>query len=314
VEAIHQLFFGRDSVCEEVESVFGDIALLPERIRRLISKLKHRDLLDDFEKVFPIEEMSSTDDALTLRHPAAPMWNHMMLTEGYYVLLLGDGDKSRGIRGLNCDELADLFEILFTHPMWDIREELATCLTSLTDEPDADDRVGRCLEELTCRQDQLPDRQKNWRITYAVNEAAFQIRAHDDGKLFQKFVKNFYNHGNCRVRGNLQENLIAWMDEQIEPQTLQRIWDANSGTFAYWLEHEDSCWSLDHLHDFFSTSREGVAQDALLAECNSKYLNGPEFDGKKWYKLDRLTFVKTIERVRKRIVKEWSETVEGSHG
>ncbi len=179
------------------------------------------------------------------------------------------------------------FEVLLAHPVWSVTEAAAAALASLADEnPD------------TCRHIEKLFDHKLWRVQYGAAEASFLARFTDRNQLFQEAIGRFYKHPEPLLKGDIAENLAAWIldSNPLERRDLLRTMEQPLG---YWLRNEEEdCWVLDHVYRLFRTlTAEGYDEDCnpLLAGGVSHLLDGDPV----WYSLDRQSFLRRIEERRR---------------
>ena len=176
-----------------------------------------------------------------------------------------------------------VFEVLFSHPLWEVTEQAASVLASIVDENPS---TAHYIKQLF--------KSKAWRAQYGAAEAAFLARFTNKNQLFEEAINTFYRHPEPLLRGNCTENLGAWVLDSSPPERAKLL-RKFEGVFIYWLRNEEEdAWVLDHLYRLFNQlEREGQRADfqPLLEGGVSGLLGGdPE-----WYIIERQEFLLRIE-------------------
>jgi hypothetical protein len=194
---------------------------------------------------------------------------------------------------LDKHDLAIVMRVLFSHPIWSVAESAATVLSGLIV-----DHKEKRAERLQIIRDLLSDK-SNWRAQFGANEAAFAVR-HVDPELFEQSVRDNYKHWNCKIRGLCAENLISQMLNS-GAETRNKMYKQYKVEIAKWVV-DDDCWVLEHVFRLFHTTRDAPITETkqgrkvsvnpnTLAKKSKLLLNV-----KDWHRLDRETFLSTIEK------------------
>ncbi len=135
-----------------------------------------------------------------------------------------------------CRQLKDVAQLLLSHPAWDVREAMATSLASIAM---TREEAVSFIAGLLCDDD--------WKVRYGAVEAAWSYRTADGGQLFSSTVKTHWNDTNCRVRGLLAENLVAWIINTRGEREKKRMVTAWKDYLRRFLEDGD-IWPTENLY------------------------------------------------------------------
>ena len=195
--------------------------------------------------------------------------------------------KTEGIKNLS--KMERVFEVLFAHPLWEVTETAASLLASIVDEdPDRVIVVGNLFSD-----------KKFWRVQYGAAEAAFLARFGNRNKLFTTAIEAFYQHPEPLLRGDIAENLAAWILGSL-PDKRAELMNRFEKTFQLWLTNEDEdAWVLDHTYWLFHQLHQqghSATEIPWMDMQVSRILGGD----RRWYEeTDRLQFLKGIEQRRR---------------
>ncbi len=183
--------------------------------------------------------------------------------------------------------LERIFEVLLAHPLWHITETAASLLASVIDEdPFASHYINRLFEH------------DHWRVQYGAAEAAFLARFNNKNQLFRQAINLFYQHPEPLLRGDIAENLAAWILDTIPSRRVDLLREFEQ-PLSYWTGNEDEdAWILDSVYRLFhQLAREGLKaeQTFLVSSKISSLLSGDPV----WYTLDRQSFLLRIEERRR---------------
>jgi hypothetical protein len=117
-------------------------------------------------------------------------------------------------------------------------------------------------------------------------------------QLFRQAIKAFYQHPEPLLRGDIAENLAAWILDTIPSKRAELLAEFEP-QIRFWLANEDEdAWILDHVyrlfHELAGEGSNGENTPLMKAEVSSLLAGDPI-----WYSLDRQPFLLRIEE-RKR--------------
>ncbi|HEX4749994.1 MAG TPA: toll/interleukin-1 receptor domain-containing protein [Bryobacteraceae bacterium] len=198
--------------------------------------------------------------------------------------------------------MQQFFEILFAYPLWDITEDAAALLAAVIDE---DPESATLISNLF--------RHKLWRVQYGAAEAAFLTRFRNKNKLFGEAIATFYDHQEPLLRGDIVENLTAWILDSPPSKQVDLLKQFNN-ELKFWLTDENAdAWILDHVYRLFHQLWDGgkglkPEETPLMQVSVTSLMSGDPV----WYTLERQKFLLRIEDRKRQQVESSKDAASAS--
>jgi len=189
--------------------------------------------------------------------------------------------------------------VLFAHPTWSVAESAASVLSTIIIENEERREDGLSIIR------GLLAYEKNWRVQFGANEAAFQVR-HIANDLFEESVKTYDPHHNAKICGLRAENLFSVMLNSSNAKR-SALYKTFREEIENWICATD-CWPLEHVYRFFHTLElrgtplteevdgRNVEVDLAAISQGSPLLS----TATNWHKLERHEFLALIEREKEK--------------